>query len=74
MRSMTMGDASVTPSERAVIRFQAACQEAGVSVSTMRRLLKAGRGPRVIRLSERCLGVRRADLDAWLIAREAKFS
>ena len=73
MRSMTTGAeraSSPIQSERAVVRFQAACKEAGVSVSTMRRLIRAGRGPRLLRLSERCLGVRRGDLNEWLNSRE----
>lgn len=70
--SAASSDRTLTPSERCVIRFQAACQEAGLSVSTMRRLVRAGRGPRLLQLSDRCIGVRRADLDAWLAGREAK--
>lgn len=56
-------------SDRAVVRFKAACAETGLSARTMRRLIAAGRGPRVLRLSERCLGIRRADLDAWIESR-----
>ncbi|MCC0805954.1 helix-turn-helix domain-containing protein [Methylobacterium sp. W2] len=62
---------SPTSAARAVLLFQTACDEARISVSTMRRLMKAGRGPRMIRLSERRIGIRRADLDDWLKSREA---
>jgi predicted DNA-binding transcriptional regulator AlpA len=74
MHSMTTGSASarqINPSDRGVLRFKTACVEAGLSVSTMRRLIKSGRGPRVLRLSERALGIRRSDLDQWLAGREA---
>ncbi|WP_353959852.1 hypothetical protein [Methylobacterium longum] len=33
-------------------------------------MCKDGRGPTLLRLSERRLGVRRGDLDAWLKTRE----
>ncbi|WP_244535014.1 hypothetical protein [Methylobacterium sp. UNC300MFChir4.1] len=35
----------------------------------MRRLIATGRGPRVIKLSDRRIGMRRADLEAWLAGR-----
>ena len=57
------------PPDRAVLRMAEACAEARMSMRTMRRLREAGRGPRVTRLSDRLIGVRRADLDAWLAAR-----
>ncbi|MCJ2108620.1 hypothetical protein MKK70_25255 [Methylobacterium sp. E-041] len=59
------------PTDNHVIRFKTACIEAGVSVATMRRYLSAGRGPRLVRLSERVHGFRRGDLDAWIESRIA---
>lgn len=52
-----------------VIRFRSACAEIGISGSTMRRYIAAGTGPRLVRLSERVHGIRRADLEAWLESR-----
>lgn len=52
-----------------VVNFNAACEAANLSVSTMRRLVKAGRGPRILRLSERRIGIRRDDLDEWINSR-----
>jgi predicted DNA-binding transcriptional regulator AlpA len=36
---------------------------------TLRRLRRAGTGPRHVRLTEVAIGYRRADLDAWLESR-----
>ncbi|MHC1999582.1 helix-turn-helix transcriptional regulator [Methylobacterium sp. CM6241] len=52
-----------------VLRLPAVCTAAGVSMSTLRRLIKAGCGPRIIQLSERCIGIRRCDLEEWLASR-----
>lgn len=57
-----------------VLRLAEACAAARMSVRTMRRLREAGRGPRVVHLSDRLIGVRRADLDAWLESRISKLS
>lgn len=72
-QSMTTGEVrpnEVPMSDRIVLRFADACEAAGMSPATMRRLVKAGRGPRVVRLSERRIGIRRADLEAWAASRE----
>lgn len=53
----------------AVLSFRSACETANLSSSTLRRLVKAGRGPRLLKLSDRRIGVRRADLDEWLTSR-----
>ena len=55
-----------------VLRLPAVCKAASVSRSTLRRLMRAGRGPRIIQLSDRLIGVRRADLDDWLNSRSRK--
>jgi predicted DNA-binding transcriptional regulator AlpA len=39
---------------------------AGISLATFRRLLKAGKGPRVTALSEKRRGVSDRDREAWL--------
>jgi predicted DNA-binding transcriptional regulator AlpA len=38
----------------------------GISVPTLRRLIAAGTGPKVIRLSPRRLGIRDSDREAFL--------
>ena len=60
----------MTDITRHVVPFQAAARELGLSAATLRRMCKDGRGPTLLRLSERRLGVRRGDLDAWLKTRE----
>ena len=67
-QSMTTGD--VRPQSNNVLPLATACKIADLSRSTMYRLINAGRGPRVLKLSERRVGVRRDDLDAWLAGRE----
>lgn len=53
----------------AVLNFRAACEASSLSVSTMRRLVRDGRGPRVLKLSDRRIGIRSADLAEWLASR-----
>jgi len=65
---MTAGD--VRSQGNNVLPLDAACKIANLSRSTMYRLINAGRGPRVLKLSERRVGVRRDDLDTWLVGRE----
>ncbi|MGU3416934.1 helix-turn-helix transcriptional regulator [Methylobacterium sp. D54C] len=60
----------MTDTARHVVPFQAAARELGLSAATLRRMCKDGNGPTLLRLSERRLGVRRGDLDAWLKTRE----
>lgn len=55
---------------RSVVPFQVAARELGLSPATLRRMCKDGRGPILLRLSERRLGIRRGDLDAWVASRE----
>lgn len=67
--SESMSAGKIRPSDNRVVRFRDACAEAGVSISTMRRYISTGRGPRLVRLSERVHGFRRGDLDAWISSR-----
>jgi predicted DNA-binding transcriptional regulator AlpA len=46
-----------------------AAKRAGISIATMRRVIRDGSGPRVMRLSERRLGIRDADFAMWLESR-----
>ncbi len=55
---------------RFVVRFPDVARELGVSPSTLRQLCRRGDGPPLLQLSERCYGVRRGDLDAWLESRK----
>jgi predicted DNA-binding transcriptional regulator AlpA len=73
MQSMVTSDAHAHSipvlSPISVLRLPAVCNAAGISISTLRRLIKAGYGPRIIQLSERCIGIRRCDFDEWLASR-----
>ncbi|UIY40824.1 helix-turn-helix transcriptional regulator [Methylobacterium radiotolerans] len=55
---------------RAVIRLPDVAAELGIHPDTLRKMCHAGDGPRLLRLSTRCYGVRRADLETWLESRE----
>jgi hypothetical protein len=48
-----------------------ASRRLGVSVSTLRRLLAAGQGPQVLRLSTRRLGILRRHRREWLAAKSS---
>ena len=48
-----------------------AAAAANISVPTLRRMIREGRGPKTIRLSERRLGVRDRDFLVWLQSRQA---
>ncbi len=54
-----------------VLTIAQAAVIAGVSVATLRREIKAGRGPRVTWLSMRRCGIRVRHLREWLDARMA---
>jgi prophage regulatory protein len=59
-----------TDPSRFVVRFPDVARELGVSPTTLRKLCKQEKGPPLIRLSERCFGVRRGELDAWIETRK----
>lgn len=65
---MNMENSALNP--RAVIRLPAVAAELGIHPDTLRKLCRAGKGPRLLRLSTRCYGVRRADLESWLESRD----
>lgn len=58
------------PDFNVVVSFAAACEAANLSISTMRRLVRNDRGPRILKLSDRRIGIRRSDLDEWLNSRK----
>ena len=53
-----------------VMSFEAWCQLAGISLSTGKRLIAAGRGPKLTQTSERRRGVRLHHHHEWLDSRE----
>ena len=55
---------------RFVVRFQDVARELGIAPSTLRSACKRGEGPPLLRLTQRCYGVRRGDLEAWKQTRD----
>ncbi|GJE29789.1 helix-turn-helix transcriptional regulator [Methylobacterium organophilum] len=55
---------------RFVVRFPDVARELGVSPTTLRQICRDGKGPPLLRLSQRCFGVRRGELDAWIESRK----
>jgi predicted DNA-binding transcriptional regulator AlpA len=53
-----------------VLSFKQWCALNGISIATARRLLDAGKGPEIVRLSPRRIGVTVAANAAWLEARK----
>jgi hypothetical protein len=49
-----------------IMSFEVWCLLANVSVSTGKRIIKAGRGPKLTHMSERCQGVRVSHHHEWL--------
>jgi predicted DNA-binding transcriptional regulator AlpA len=70
----TSGRHSDAPADIDPLRVRSlkeAAKAANISVPTLRRLIRAGQGPKTIHLSERRLGVRDRDFFAWLESRRA---
>ena len=55
---------------RYVVRFPDVARELGVSPRTLRQICRKGEGPPLLQLSERCFGVRRGEIDAWIESRK----
>jgi predicted DNA-binding transcriptional regulator AlpA len=55
-----------------VITIKQWCQRAGISYATAQRLIAAGDGPTITKLSTRRLGVRGRDHRAWLDSRAVR--
>lgn len=49
-----------------VINLSTFSAMAGLSIATTRRLIKAGQGPRLVRMSARRVGVRVGDARRWI--------
>ncbi len=59
---------ATSPGRNSVRTLSERAQEAGISICTLRRRIKAGEGPVITRLSERRLGIREDHWRAWLDA------
>ena len=55
----------------AIYRLPAVCEVTGLSKATIYRLIAKGKFPARVKLSERCVGWRADEVDAWLEARLA---
>ena len=55
-----------------VIPWRVWCKDKGISVDTGRRLRAAGKGPRIVQISERRIGVTVRDDAEWVEARIGK--
>jgi predicted DNA-binding transcriptional regulator AlpA len=62
---------SPVPPDCTVLPLAAVAQAANISLSTLRREIDRGRGPKVTRISCRRIGVRVSDLRQWLDERRA---
>lgn len=56
------------PTDERVISEKEAAEACGFSTVTLRRRIAAGKGPPVVRLSERRIGIRVGDLRRWIEA------
>ena len=56
------------PIEDRVITQREAAEVIGISLPTLRRRVRAGDGPPIVRLSERRIGYRLRDLRSWIDA------
>jgi predicted DNA-binding transcriptional regulator AlpA len=63
----------ISPDDRIITQEQAA-EVCDLHQATLKRLRAAGKGPPVIRLSEKRIGYRVRDLRAWLDARTEQTS
>lgn len=59
-----------TEIQKTVLTYEEVCEVTGISLPTLNRLIRDGRGPKIIKLSERRRGIRREALEAWLSERE----
>ncbi|MCK7578892.1 MAG: AlpA family transcriptional regulator [Chromatiales bacterium] len=61
--------ATTSPAPR-IIRLPEVVDRIGMSRGSVYRLMTLGRFPKSVKLSERAVGWRESDLDAWLESRE----
>jgi hypothetical protein len=68
---MSISANTTTPlTDLKVLRFAEWCELVGISKRTGRRLLAAGRGPAVVRLTSHRMGITVGAHRAWLASRE----
>ena len=58
---------------RRIIRREEVTRLTGIARATLYKLIKEGRFPSPLRLGERSVGWRLADIDAWLAAPERRW-
>jgi hypothetical protein len=69
---MSQNERDPAPTDERVLPFRQWCELNSISVSTGRRLLKAGKGPNIRQLSDRRIGVTLGDNRRWQQSRERK--
>jgi len=67
-----MPDPRPSADDLQIILFRQWCEEKGISYPTGRRLLAAGQGPKITKLSTRLFGVQRRHDREWCDARTSK--
>jgi predicted DNA-binding transcriptional regulator AlpA len=71
-RSDPVRDREVDLSQFRILSFAQWCALNGISAATGRRIIKSGRGPSLVRLSDRRFGITVASNAAWQAARASK--
>lgn len=61
-----------TPTNARLIRIREVMQKTGLSKTTIYDLMAAGRFPRTVRLSARCVALVECEVDAWIASRIAE--
>ena len=59
-----------TPSQQRIVRLPEVVDRVGMSRGSVYRLMTIGRCPKSVKLSERAVGWRESDLNAWLESRQ----
>ena len=72
MSSKTIPAALISqPEPDRVVSLKETAEICDLSVATLRRVIAAGRGPKLTRLSARRVGVRQSHRETWLAAQSA---
>ena len=58
------------PNAWRILRMPEAVSKSGLSRGSIYRLMKIGQFPKSVKLSERAIGWREADIDDWLASRQ----
>jgi predicted DNA-binding transcriptional regulator AlpA len=62
---MTLSPEKIDPDDR-VLSLREVAEAAGISVMTLRRRITEGSGPKITRVSDRRVGIRRGHFREWL--------